>query len=142
MKWSDDQFQTLKGLVDQGLTARQIGNELGVTRNAIIGKVHRGGLAFSRSQDVEQKTPRKRRRWRPPAAKIVTDKKAPPRATERLKEPESTAKAVTLYELTAQHCRWPVGSVDRMLYCGADQVAGRPYCARHCALAYQRRGAA
>ena len=46
MSWTDDQISTLQRLWDAGLTASQIAEQLGtVTRNAVIGKAHRLGLA-------------------------------------------------------------------------------------------------
>ena len=44
--WSDDRVEQLKSLWTEGLSASQIARALGgVTRNAVIGKVHRLGLA-------------------------------------------------------------------------------------------------
>ncbi len=44
--WTDDRVTLLKKLWTDGLSASQIAKQLGgVTRNAVIGKVHRLGLA-------------------------------------------------------------------------------------------------
>ena len=47
MSWTDDRVEKLRELLDKGLSASQIAKELaeGVTRNAVIGKAHRMGLA-------------------------------------------------------------------------------------------------
>ena len=46
LTWSDDRVEQLKKLWESGLSASQIAAELGnVTRNAVIGKVHRLGLS-------------------------------------------------------------------------------------------------
>ena len=46
MAWTDDRVEILTRLWGEGLSASQIARELGdVTRNAVIGKVHRLGLA-------------------------------------------------------------------------------------------------
>ena len=46
MSWTDDRVETLKRMWGEGLSASQIAKELGgVTRNAVIGKVHRLGLS-------------------------------------------------------------------------------------------------
>ena len=48
MAWTDDRVEILTKLWGEGLSASQIARELGdVTRNAVIGKVHRLGLAGS-----------------------------------------------------------------------------------------------
>ena len=46
MSWTDERVELLKKLWADGLSASQIASKLGeVTRNAVIGKVHRLGLA-------------------------------------------------------------------------------------------------
>src|ERR1700690_1424134 len=46
LNWTDDRVEQLKNLWTEGLSASQIARALGgVTRNAVIGKVHRLGLA-------------------------------------------------------------------------------------------------
>ena len=46
MSWSDERVEVLKKLWGEGQSASQIAKELGgVTRNAVIGKVHRLGLS-------------------------------------------------------------------------------------------------
>ena len=45
MTWTDERVEQLKKLWSDGLSASQIAAELGgITRNAVIGKVHRLGL--------------------------------------------------------------------------------------------------
>jgi len=44
--WTDERVEQLKKLWADGLSASQIAGELGgITRNAVIGKVHRLGLS-------------------------------------------------------------------------------------------------
>ena len=46
MSWTDDRVELLKKMWGEGQSASQIAKELGgVTRNAVIGKVHRLGLS-------------------------------------------------------------------------------------------------
>ncbi|MDO5370357.1 GcrA family cell cycle regulator [Paracoccus sp. (in: a-proteobacteria)] len=54
MSWTDDRVETLKRMWAEGQSASQIAKELGgVTRNAVIGKVHRLGLS-NRTEGEEQ----------------------------------------------------------------------------------------
>ena len=51
--WTDERVELLKKLWTDGLSASQIAAELGnVTRNAVIGKVHRLGLS-GRAKDAK-----------------------------------------------------------------------------------------
>lgn len=46
MTWTDERVETLKAMWAEGKSASQIAKELGgITRNAVIGKVHRLGLS-------------------------------------------------------------------------------------------------
>ena len=63
MSWTDDRVEILKKLWGEGQSASQIAKELGgVTRNAVIGKVHRLGLSnratssSSSKSDTKSKT--------------------------------------------------------------------------------------
>ena len=45
MEWTPTRISVLIALWEEGLSTSEIGNRLGVTKNAVIGKVHRLGLA-------------------------------------------------------------------------------------------------
>jgi hypothetical protein len=46
----------------------------------------------------------------------------------------------SLFELSDDTCRWPVGDPrsSRFFFCGAQPVRNKPYCAAHCARAYRQ----
>src|SRR5882724_10830008 len=59
--WTDDRVELLKRLWSEGLSASQIAGELGgITRNAVIGKVHRLGLS-GRAKAPSSSVPRQRK---------------------------------------------------------------------------------
>src|SRR5712672_3275258 len=61
MNWTDERVESLKKLWGDGLSASQIAAELGgITRNAVIGKVHRLGLS-GRAKSTASATPRPRK---------------------------------------------------------------------------------
>ena len=75
MSWTDERVETLKKMWSEGQSASQIAKELGgVTRNAVIGKVHRLGLSnrAGSSAPAPEKKPAK-----------VAPKKAAPKPVER-----------------------------------------------------------
>lgn len=117
MEWSEERVERLKELWSAGRTASQIAEELGdVTRNAVIGKVHRLGL---KSRPSPIRTERERER-RPAAAPSAPDVR-PRRVSDR-------------------DCHWPIGNPREpgFRFCGAPAEPDRPYCAAHCAIAYRR----
>ena len=61
MGWTDERVELLKKLWADGLSASQIAAELGgITRNAVIGKVHRLGLS-GRAKSPSSSAPRPRK---------------------------------------------------------------------------------
>src|ERR1700710_2497780 len=61
LTWTDDRVEQLKKLAEGALSASQIAAELGsVTRNAVIGKVHRLGLS-GRAKSQSSAAPRQRK---------------------------------------------------------------------------------
>ncbi len=129
MAWTDDRVEKLRELWDKGLSASQIAKELaeGVTRNAVIGKAHRMGLA-SRPSPVKS-DPAKRAAA---AAKKKIEKKTPAKSVP------SSGK-VTILELTESMCKWPIGhpGETNFHFCGKPSQPTFPYCATHCVEAYQ-----
>lgn len=70
--WTDERVETLKKLWMEGLSASQIAGELGegVTRNAVIGKVHR--LKLSARAKPTNSTPRARPASRPAPRRVAS----------------------------------------------------------------------
>jgi GcrA cell cycle regulator len=143
MGWTDERVELLKKLWQDGLSASQIAKQLGgVTRNAVIGKVHRLGLsgraAPSKPARPQFKTPR--------PVRVAT---AAPSAPRRIAEPQPMPQAVTRYvdetpgtatvlTLGAHMCKWPIGdpAMDNFTFCGRRTDEG-PYCHEHAQVAYQ-----
>jgi len=78
MSWTDDRVETLKKMWGEGQSASQIAKELGgVTRNAVIGKVHRLGLSNRSSGSSPAKAAAKEK---PAATKTSGRPKITPKA--------------------------------------------------------------
>jgi len=147
MGWTDERVELLKKLWQDGLSASQIAKQLGgVTRNAVIGKVHRLGLsgraAPSKPARPVFKAPRPARQTAAPAAprRIAP----PPLATAApvtqppVRYVEEAPGAATVLTLGAHMCKWPIGdpSSDDFTFCGRRASEG-PYCVEHARVAYQ-----
>jgi GcrA cell cycle regulator len=133
--WSPDRVETLKALWAEGYSAGQIAVQLGaVTRNAVIGKVHRLGLPGRAV--ASRKPPRRTMPRRGPGGAMLRGKPAPkPEAVPPLPDPSPAAPALMLpvAKLTAGTCRWPLGDPKRpgFGFCGHRPAHGSPYCAAH-----------
>jgi GcrA cell cycle regulator len=150
MSWTDERVELLKKLWSDGLSASQIAGELGgITRNAVIGKVHRLGLS-GRAKSASTSTPRPRKA-RSSAHMLrvprVRGNTALAHAYDLDVEPEPElieniipiGQRRTLLELTELTCRWPIGdpgSAD-FFFCGGNSLTSLPYCAYHSRVAYQ-----
>lgn len=167
MSWTDENVETLKSLWAQGLSAGQIeGRMRGFSRSAIIGKVHRLGLAPRTTAVRKRPSPRNGLRFGDlstkklsPSAGASAKRRSPPQLTMSALQ-QQIAAGVTFVDIpepspsnvdpSRQHiaseawnetcCKWPIGDPQRrdFHFCGAERVAGLPYCAAHVARAYQR----
>jgi GcrA cell cycle regulator len=161
--WTDDRVELLKRLWNDGLSASQIAGELGgVTRNAVIGKVHRLGLS-GRAKAPAANGAARARKPAPerPAAGVATPgpargavaltpqvRQQPEARTEPRQEvvhPDVVvpfSERVSIMELRDNMCRWPMGDPTQadFRFCGLKTDAGVPYCSHHCRIAYQPAG--
>jgi GcrA cell cycle regulator len=154
MTWNDERVELLKKLWTDGLSASQIAAELGgITRNAVIGKVHRLGLS-GRAKAPSSSVPRPRKprasshmlRVSRPATRGNTAL-APLHGYELDLEPEPElienivpiGQRCTLLELSEDKCRWPIGDPGstEFFFCGGKPLESLPYCSYHSRLAYQ-----
>ncbi len=143
--WTEERIKRLKSCFEAGLSCREIAADIGVSRNAVIGKLSR--LNLTREKDGNDHLgPRKRaadplsRRTTPrrqyPVLKSVFA--GPQQAADN--EPIHEGHHCSLLELSEERCRWPIntpGGAD-FCFCGNRPVEGLPYCAGHSRLAYQR----
>ncbi len=102
--WTPERIAALIALWNEELPTSEIGRRLGITKNAVIGKVHRLGL---------------------PKRRLPAEK------------PEET-HVIRLSELRSGMCSWPVGDPgdERFHFCGEQAAPGKPYCSKHCEVAY------
>ncbi len=165
MTWTDERIEILKKLWADGLSASQIATELGgVTRNAVIGKVHRLGLS-GRTKGAVSTAPRVRKpvsSVRPSASRGVqqTSVSYAARGNTALKPVMvaetalvalqeqriedvvvAMSRRISIMELRDGVCKWPLGDPmsSDFVYCGADSPQSAVYCACHSRMAYQPR---
>ena len=151
--WTDERVELLKKLWGDGLSASQIAGELGgITRNAVIGKVHRLGLS-GRAKAPSSSVPRQRkprapsmyRAPRPMMRGNTALAHMPAYDYEAEPDPEPIENIIpigqrcSLLELDQEKCHWPIGDPGQpdFFFCGGKTNAGTPYCGYHGRVAYQ-----
>ena len=146
MSWTDERVETLKKLWLEGHSASQIAKQLGgVTRNAVIGKVHRLGLSGratpSRPARPAFKAPRPARPLvsSPPTFRRVAEHHPIAAAAARPAPYVEEPGTATVLTLGAHMCKWPIGdpATDEFTFCGRRSSDDGPYCVEHARLAYQ-----
>ena len=139
--WTPERVELLKNHFAAGLSCREIANEIGVSRNAVIGKLSRLNLTREKKVKTRRAGPREdahgRRAGSVPRMQYQMLRKlyaeAPP-----AEEIESEHRC-SLLELSKEKCRWPIstpGDAD-FAFCGNMPLEGLPYCAGHTRLAYR-----
>jgi len=151
MSWTDERVDLLRKLWTDGLSASQIAAELGgVTRNAVIGKVHRLGMS-GRTKGSNQSNGSIKKHATPRPGSFAKNSKASvkqgaaqaspstPRPQPVVDVPKPVAKMISLLELTEHTCKYPIGDPQEegFGFCGVKSREKDPYCEYHCRLTYQ-----
>lgn len=154
--WNDRTIGQLRTLWADGLSTSEIGRRLGVSKNAIVGKVKRLDLPARPSpirRDRSCAPPPARRPRCPPLADLQAPMRSQPSTVRpaafmppppaRAHPPPAPAAPPPPPIRTAtpgsQPCCWPIGDPGTRMFrfCDAPNQPAKPYCPEHCALAYR-----
>jgi GcrA cell cycle regulator len=143
--WTKERLELLKSGFEAGLSCREIAAHIGVSRNAVIGKISRLNLTRDKAgvrRPAARKAPEAT--FRPKATvalrqfllKAVPIEEVEPTIEE---DPIHDGHSCSLFELSKERCRWPIstpGAAD-FCFCGNTPIDGMPYCPGHSRLAYR-----
>lgn len=143
--WTPDQVAVLTKRWNEGLSAAKIAAEIGggVTKNAVVSKVHRVGLS-PRPSPIKGARPKPPKPIKPPRMRVA---RPVPRGTVSSLRPAPTSTpviasnggaGVAFSELRGAACRWPLWGNERpdeFRFCG-HATDGRSYCGAHHARAH------
>ncbi len=161
MAWTDEMVDQLREMWKQGLTTGEIGKRLGVSKNSIVGKVHRLGLSGRPSpikKKDETEAPAEKKEATENVAKATKPKveKAPvpktPKVEKKAEEKVEVEEKIeisapaphhhngktSLTDLDNHTCRWPIGDPkdENFHFCGRKVRIGQTYCDEHANIAY------
>jgi GcrA cell cycle regulator len=136
--WTLERIELLKSHFAAGLSCREIANEIGVSRNAVIGKLSRLNLTREktirvRRDDAGTSRPKSVPRLYRMLRQLFTEAQSPAE-----NETIRSEQHCSLLELSEERCRWPISSPGEkdFCFCGNLPLEGLPYCAGHTRLAY------
>ena len=123
--WNHTLVELIKKLWIKGRSAREIGAQIGVSRNAVIGKIHRIGLNKA-SRQVPKLTAKSTKPKVEPVRKILNPPKQAAPPEPMVQGPQGSISLAQLrYRRT---CAFPISGIGADLrYCGSS-IKGRTYC--------------
>lgn len=168
MNWTDERVELLRKLWAEGLSASQIAAQMGgVSRNAVIGKVHRLKLSGRGKQASSQprtkkavatsssvratSTPRQSHSGHRVSSHTHAVGATALKADYEVRAVSATVlefapalvapepRKIKLVELSERTCKWPIGDPlsQEFAFCGHESGDAGPYCQFHSKLAYQ-----
>jgi GcrA cell cycle regulator len=125
------------------MTCSEIGSAIGVSRNAVIGKIHRLGLSSGRPAGaparVATSCPPRARHPRVPTQRRLLHLAYAQAALFDANLDVVSAHPCSLVEIAECQCRWPIGdpATADFVFCGNDAITGFTYCLGHARMAYR-----
>jgi GcrA cell cycle regulator len=141
--WTTERLDLLKSGFEAGLSCRQIAVQIGVSRNAVIGKLSRLKLARDTGGIARPAKPESTQRRRPRAGQKLRHIMLKALSGESrdcsFEEPIHNGHTCSLMELNKATCRWPISTpgLADFCFCGNPPIEGLPYCAGHSRMAYR-----
>lgn len=144
--WAPAEIEMLRTLAAEKLSAADIGDRLGKTRNMVIGKARRAGIVLlhkqheplkpwnDRRRAAERERIARKRRIAPPSQRVIRDTKLRAQSKPKAKVAPFT---VTLEQLQFGMCKYPEGDRVPFVFCGAAAEDGGSYCNFHASLCYR-----
>lgn len=148
VSWTEQRIDDLRRHFANGLSASQIAGELGgVSRNGVIGKLHRMGLR-------REHKPRVRKQYAPRSARGEAVSGLMARIESKLRHAAKAGTSapqleraappvdqpplhIDFRDLNERTCKFAFGDEAPFTFCGHATAPGLPYCKAHCLIAYQ-----
>jgi GcrA cell cycle regulator len=144
--WTLEETKALKKLVEQKMTALEIARNLGRSRNAIMGRIHR--LKLKLHGAVGPKGQGRKRKPKPernipyipkkePVVRSIDDPK--PIIVVEIPKPVFTGKGVAFLQLTPRTCKYTLHGerYEDYIFCG-EPTYKKSFCKHHHGLCYTK----
>lgn len=145
-RWHEGRIPQISQMLKDGFSASEIAERFeGVSRNAVIGLVHRTHelreIGFDRVPGGSTENASKALKTRGLSPTNKAPKRKPVIVEPAVMTPKTAAMLfdantmrVELHNIPAGGCKWPVNDVPAggvFLFCGCEAMADKPYCAEH-----------
>ena len=148
MAWTEEMVEGLRQMQTEGLTANEIAKRLGVSKNSIVGKVHRlclkarpspikkkedeAEIEAVETAEVNTETPAQ------VVEEVKVEETAEPVVEHKAEKKHKGSGHIKLVELDSHTCRWPLGDPrdEDFCFCGRKVRMGQTYCEEHANMAY------
>lgn len=139
LAWTDERVQQIIESSKKGMSAQEIADQIGgVSRSAVIGKLHRLGAGEHASE----------RKFKLNRVAQARERKAPKLDPDTRPRVEIEAVYVAphnrrgLIDRLDDQCRWPIGEpgTSEFHYCDQTRILGKSYCPHHDHIAHPPEG--
>jgi GcrA cell cycle regulator len=139
MSWNHQKIEDLKKLWNEGVATSRIGEQLGFTKNAVIGKAFRLGLERrqnSRKKSIHSHQSSSTTLYR--ETNVQTNSIMAPKREIVKKREKINFKRSIVGTGSFKSCQWPFGDPleEGFHYCGGQNIPTKPYCIEHYKKAY------
>jgi GcrA cell cycle regulator len=149
VEWNEERIEALTRMWRDGLSASQVARQLGgVSRSAVIGKVHRLGIAGrdapSRPNALGGRPSTRIRASAGGVRRLAAARPSrAPIGPAQPRVPFEVVATASIHTLTEHGCRWPIGEPDQsgFGFCGRLRTGAGSYCAGHSPMSTRRREA-
>ena len=147
-EWGEAETKSLRLLWDAGMSATEIGQRLGRSKNSVVGRVHRLHLTPRPSPIIRDGDPRRPYRQRrvvtfnpvtlPPLLSLFDDPilLSTPLPERTAPKPKPVVEVPRVLRESNFRCEWRDDDKPFVVRCGHKAVFGYPYCDEHCRRAY------
>lgn len=141
-KWTDEQRQEVKALLEQGATALMVARAMNIGRNAALGRIWRDPELSLTGFSAKQKRRLSSRKPRPPRA--IPARLSPvgdvPKPSATATPPDPVDQPISSHRMALigtgrRWCKWPVAMdtsiIGGIVCCGDQTESGDVYCWHH-----------
>lgn len=145
MSWTEQRINKLEKLWSEGFSASRIAEQMGgISRSAVLGKVHRLGLPGRSISTKKPKRAKPKKRAKLAGGIFNPHNQPPPKEVllPALKKETIPEKLISFQDLEEGQCKYPYGNPKsgKFGYCGKPVALGKSYCAGCDAKTRVRRG--